>query len=98
MANQTDDPRTEAALDVLIFEPAALRETQAATRASEVEHIRPEHQDRLAPLESDGLLAVGVRLILEENGFTQHILREHCGCPVCAQRCSLCDQRLQERA
>ena len=60
---------------------------------SEVEHIRPDLRSRLAPLEPQGLLAAGIRAILQENGYAPVLLREHCGCQACAQRCSACAQR-----
>ena len=60
---------------------------------SEVEHIKPELGARLAPLESQGLLAASVRAVLQENGYAPALLREHCGCHACAQRCSACAQR-----
>ena len=75
--------------------PAA---TLGDMRGSEAEHVKPKFRDRLALLESLGLLAVGVRAILQENGFTPDIRRRHCRCPTCAQRCSVCAQRHGERA
>ncbi len=59
---------------------------------SEVEHIKPELRARLAPLESQGLLAAGIRAVLQENGYGPALLRKHCGCHACAQRCSVCAQ------
>ena len=56
----------------------------------EVEHIKPELRARLAPLESQGLLAAGIRAVLQENGYGPALLKKHCGCHSCAQRCSVC--------
>ena len=67
--------------------------TQDAASTSEVEQIRPELRTRLAHLEAKGLLAAGVRTILQENGYGPDLLRKHCGCHSCAQRCSVCAQR-----
>ena len=67
--------------------------TQGAKSMSEVEHIRPDLKTRLAPLEREGLLAAGVRAVLQENGYGPDLLREHCGCQACAQRCSGCAAR-----
>ena len=63
-----------------------------ATPMSEVEHIKPELRARLAPLESQGLLAAGIRAVLQENGYGPALLWKHCGCHACAQRCSVCAQ------
>ena len=67
--------------------------TQDAASTSEVEQIRPELKARLAPLEREGLLAAGVRAVLQENGYGPDLLRKHWGCQSCAQRCSVCAQR-----
>ena len=67
-----------------------LTEPEAPT--PEVEHIKPELRARLAPLESQGLLAAGIRAVLQENGYGPALLKKHCGCHSCAQRCSICAQ------
>ena len=67
--------------------------TQAAKSISDVEHIRPDLRARPAPLESEGLLAAGVRAVLQENGYGPDPLRRHCGCQACAQRCSVCEAK-----
>ena len=59
----------------------------------ELEHIKPEFRERLARLDSRGLLAMGVRVILQENGFGRGVPQQHCGCPSCAQRCQVCAER-----
>ena len=67
-------------------------------QSNESAHVRREFRARLAALEPRGLLAVGVRVILEQNGFSPDSPREHCGCPVCRQRCSVCADRQQTAA
>ena len=67
--------------------------TQAAESISEIEHIQPDLRATLAPLAREGLLAAGVRAVLQENGYGPDLLRKHCGCPSCAQRCSVRAQR-----
>ncbi len=66
--------------------------TRPEAPTPEVEHIKPELRARLAPLESQGLLAAGIRTVLQENGYGPALLRKHCGCHACAQRCSICAQ------
>ncbi len=68
-------------------------EVQGEALGTDMEHIKPEFRERLATLASWGLLAVGVRIILQENGFCPDIPRRHCGCPACAQRCSVCAEK-----
>ena len=71
--------------------------TQAATSISDIEHIRPDLRARLAPLEAQGLLAAGVRAVLQENGYGVDPLRRHCGCQACARQCSVCERRYHGR-
>ena len=67
--------------------------TRSGVFSPEVESVKPRFRDRLAPLESRGLLAIGVQAILQENGFVQDAPGRHCGCPDCARRCKVCAGR-----
>jgi hypothetical protein len=67
--------------------------TRDAAWSADVESVKPMFRDRLASLEPQGLLAIGVRAILQEGGFAHDAPRRHCGCPSCAQRCLVCADR-----
>ncbi len=63
---------------------------------AEVLALKPQFRERLGPLIARGLLAAGVRAILEENGFGRNTTRRDCGCRSCVQRCQGCAS-LRER-
>ena len=67
--------------------------TRSGVFSPEVESVKPMFRDRLAPLASRGLLAIGVQVILREGGFAQDAAGRHCGCLSCARRCVVCADR-----
>ena len=83
-------PAAEQVSEVLASERLVQAEGYGHVRASELDHIKSEFYNRLAPSDSKGLLATAVRLILEENGFGPDSRSQHCGCRDCAKRCHVC--------
>lgn len=84
---------TKTAFEALSRRSPRLSRAEPTASRGEAEHLRPEFREQLASLESRGFLAMGVRAILEENGFGPDLPRMHCGCPTCAQRCAGCAKR-----
>ena len=62
------------------------------------EHIKPDLRARLAPLESPGLLAPGIRAVLKENNYGPALFRKHSGSHVCAQRCVRVHRRITDKS
>ena len=84
---------TEKASEVQSSYSLSLKAGRGAPSDAETEHIKPEFRQILAPLQLGGLLAAGVRAILQENGFRPDTPWQHCGCLTCAQRCQVCAAR-----
>ena len=80
-------PRTSEAAGPRGADSAPSGATRSGVFSPEVESVKPMFRDRLAPLASRGLLAIGVQVILREGGFAQDAAGRHCGCLSCARRC-----------
>lgn len=89
----TQTTRTKEAPVVLVVDSVPGAETHNASWSADVESVKPTFRDRLASLEAHGLLAIGVRAILQDNGFSMEAPAQHCGCPDCARRCAMCADR-----
>ncbi len=77
---------TEETVEATGPQPPRLATTGSAVPDAETERIRPEFRSRLALLDSQGLLWMGVWVILQEAGFRPEESRQHCWCTTCAQR------------
>jgi hypothetical protein len=77
--------RNEGALEPMESSLLPLLPVSREASGSALEYIKPQFRERLVPLVPWGLLAEGVRIILQENGFGPET-RRHCGCPRCAWR------------
>ena len=89
----TQTTRTKEAPGVPDVDSIPAADTRDAAWSADVQSVKPGSRDRLASLEARGLLAIGVRAILQENGFSKDVPRRHCGCLSCAQRCAVCADR-----